>query len=169
MSALPCLQQPEIEFHPTEQPGRLLTGYLNSQTKELLALLWGKSRKHGMAVFDVRIAEPNGQPLSTRGEFDSNDTPVVWRAAPFDQSEFLQTVERGGDCGDWGRQGYGDLADSPRLRSGQNLEEADIVRVKVGIDTSDQQTRLDTEIAHERGNALMQGKGVPILDGATCR
>jgi hypothetical protein len=61
------------------------------------------------------------------------------------------------------------LADSPRLRSGQNLEEADIVRVKVRIDTSDQQTRLDTEIAHERGDALMQGKGVPILDGGMCR
>ena len=132
-------------------------------------MLRGKSRKHSVAVFDVRISEPDSQPLPRRGEFDSNDAPVVRRAVPFDQSEFLQTVESGGDCGDWGRQGYGDLADSPRLRSGQNLEEADIVRVKVRIDTSDQQTRLDTEIAHERGDALMQGKGVPILDGATCR
>ena len=166
---MPCLQQPEIEFHPAEQPDRLLPGYLNGQTKELLALLRGKPRKHGVAVFDVRISEPDGQPLPTRGEFDSNHAPVVRRAAPFDQSEFLQTVEGGGDCGDWGRQGYSDLADSPRLRSGQKLEEADIVRVKIGIDTFGQQTRLDTEIAHERGNALMQGKGVPILDGATCR
>lgn len=146
----------------------MLPGELNSQAKELLALLRGKSCKHGVAVFDVRISEPDGQPLPTCGEFDSNYAPVVRRAAPFDQSEFLQTVECGRDCGDWGRQGYGDLADSPRLRSGQNLEEADIVRVKVCIDTSGQQTRLDTEIAHERANALMQGKGVPILDGATC-
>jgi hypothetical protein len=166
---LACLQQPEIEFHPAEQSDRLLPGYLNSQTKELLALLRGKSREHSVAVFDVRISEPDGQPLSSRGEFDSNYAPVVWRTVPFDQSEFLQTVESGGDCRDWCRQGYGDLADSPRLRSGQNLEEADIVRVKARIDTSGQQTRLDTEIAHERANALMQGKGVPILDGATCR
>ena len=142
---------------------------MNSQTKELLALLRGKSRKHSVAVFDVRISEPDGQPLSTRGEFDSNHTPVVWRAAPLDQSEFLQTVERGGNCRDWGRQGYGDLADSPRLRPSQNLEEANVVRVKVRIDTSGQQARLDTEIAHECANALMQGKGVPILDGTTCR
>jgi hypothetical protein len=59
MSALP-FQQPEIEFHPTEQSDRLLPGYLDSQTKELLALLRGKSRKHSVAVFDVRISEPDG-------------------------------------------------------------------------------------------------------------
>ncbi len=100
---------------------------------------------------------------------DSNHTPIVPRTAPFDQPEFLQPFQRGGDCGDWGRQGFGDTAHSPRLRPGQNLEEADIVRVKIRIDTSGQQAGLDTEIAHERGNALMQGQGLSILDGVTCR
>jgi hypothetical protein len=78
-----------VEGPAVSLSGTSLAGDLSGQTKELLALPRCESRKHGAAVFDVRIAQPDGQPLSTGGEFDANDTAVVGCAAPLDQAELL--------------------------------------------------------------------------------
>ena len=61
------------------------------------------------------------------------------------------------------------MPDGPRFRRGQNLEEANIVRVKVRVDASCQEARLYTEIAHEHRDALMQGQGLSILDSILYR
>jgi hypothetical protein len=162
----PLSQQPVFRPNGCDT---LLSGDLNRQAKELLALLRAESRKHGTAILDVLIAQPDRKPPSTRGEFDANHTPVIGNSTSLDQPESLKTVQRGRDCGDWGRQRVGDAADAPRFRPGQDLEKADIVRVKVCIDTPGQQTRLDAEIAHKHSDALMQGQRLSVLDGATWR
>ena len=79
-----------------EPESALHFGDLACQAKKHFALVWAESRKHLTAVFDMRIAQPNRQSPSARGQFDANYAAVAGNAATLDQSLTFKTVERRG-------------------------------------------------------------------------
>jgi hypothetical protein len=97
---------------------------------------------------------------------DANDAAIVRDAAALNKALPFETIQRGGDGRDRGCQRLSDAADTPCLRCGQYLEQAHVVCMKVRIDTSGKQTRLDPELSHEYLDAFVEGKRLSVLDGA---
>jgi hypothetical protein len=85
----------------------------------------------------------------TCGEFDTNNTSILFNTPAHNQVLPLQTIESRRNSGHRGGQRLGDAPDRPELFSGQNLEKADVVGVKIGVYTSGQQTWLNPELTHQ--------------------
>ena len=86
---------------------------------------------------------------STCGEFDMNNTSILFNTPTHHQALPLQTIESRRNSGHRGGQRLGDAPHRPDLFSGQNLEKADVVYVKMGVYTSGQQAWLDPELTHQ--------------------
>ena len=61
-------------------------------------------------------------------------------------------------------KGLGYLADAPVAWLSENLEQADVIYIEVGVSAADQNAGLEFEMAKESGYALVKGDGLVIVD-----
>ena len=124
-------------------------GYLRCHAQEFPTIIDVELRQHNAAVLNVSVAQAICQMPPTPGEFDTNNTSILFNTPTQNQALPLQTIESRGNSSHRGGQRLGDAPDRPDLFSGQNLEKADVVCVKIGVYTSCQQAWLDPELTHQ--------------------
>jgi hypothetical protein len=138
---------------------------LSGEPAELLTFVWAQLCEHGPAVFDMGVDQPDGEPLTSCGECDANDAAIVHNAAAPDEPLTFEAIQCGGDGRDGGRERLCEALDVPVTRASKDFKEANVIRVQIRVDTAGQKTGLDAEMAHQQGDALVQGECLLIING----
>lgn len=120
--------------------------------------------QHEAAVLNLNLSQLCREAKPDGGQLDVYGATVCWSSLTSDDAARFEPIECRRDGGDRCLKGLGYLADTPVAWFRQNLEQADVVCVEVGVGAASQNTGLEFEMAKESGYALVKGDGLMIVD-----
>ena len=88
--------------------------------------------------FRLGVDQPDGEPLTSCGECDTNDAAIVHNAAAPNEPLTFEAIQCGGDGRDGGRERLGEAVDVPVTRASKDFKEANVIRVQIRVDTAGQ-------------------------------
>lgn len=137
---------------------------LRYEAKEFLALVGGELLQHEAAVLNLNLSQLCREAKADGGQLDVYGAAICWPSLTDNDAAHFEPIERRRDGGDRRLKGLGYFSYTPVARLRQDLEQANVVYVKVSVSAAGQDARLEFETAQKGCDAFVQGGGLRIVN-----